>query len=232
MARIHNGIAERPSHEVRTGYSLAAREYEHWHWFKFWRQNEAPIVREWARSLTPGLVLDTGSGTGAYRSDLCDAGHSVMAVDLSPEMLRVQKRKYPEAVVVEADIKSLPLPSQLVDNILSTRVLSHISEPAEVFSEFVRVSKHNSQFLICDVHPEHRYSDMSIPVDGEKVSIKTYKHSLGQIKHIINSLPLKVLSLREYRLQDLTWKPPTLHFENIYDEPNRPIFYVCQICKF
>ena len=231
MAQIADGVADRPCHEVRIGYSLAAPVYEQWHWFQFWRHNEAPLVREWARSLPPGLILDAGSGTGVYRSDLGEAGHSVVDLDISFEMLRIQKEKYPAAIVVAADVKHLPLTSGSVDNILSTRVLSHIAEPAQVLSEFVRVSKHNSQFLLCDVHPEHRYSDMSIPVDGEKISIKTYKHNLVDVKELIHSFSLEVLELREFHLHDLFWKPPIKNFENIYDEPDRPIFYVCRIRK-
>jgi ubiquinone/menaquinone biosynthesis C-methylase UbiE len=230
MARIPDRIVS-SCHEVRVGYALAASVYEQWHWFQFWRQNEAPLVRAWARSLPPGLMLDGGSGTGVYSSDLRSAGHKVVAVDISFEMLRIQKAKYSAALVVAADVRSLPLQSESIDNILSTRALSHVREPAMVFSEFARVSKHNSQFLLCDVHPEHRYSDMSIPIDGEKISIKTYKHDLGEIKGIIDRLSLEMLMLREFHLADLFWKPPIKNFENIYDEPGRPIFYVCQIRK-
>jgi ubiquinone/menaquinone biosynthesis C-methylase UbiE len=229
MGRIADKV--RPSHAARVGYSLVAPVYEQWHWFQFWRKNEAPLVREWARSLRPGLVLDAGSGTGMYRSDLQEAGHTVIAVDLSSKMLQIQMGKYPEAMVFSADVRALPLGSQSIDHILSTRVLSHIAEPECVFSEFIRVSKHNSQFLLCDVHPDHRYSDMSIPVNGERISIRTYKHSLGDLKRMIGGFSLEVLKLQEFYLGDLFWKPPTANFENIYDEPNRPIFYVCQLRK-
>jgi ubiquinone/menaquinone biosynthesis C-methylase UbiE len=229
MPQTADGIVARHCHDVEAGYSLAASVYEQWHWFQFWRQNEAPLVREWGSSLTPGLVLDAGSGTGVYRSDLRNAGHRVIAVDLSYEMLRIQQERYSGAMVVAADVRNLPLKSGSVDNILSTRVLSHIADPVHVFSEFARVSKRSSQFLLCDVHPEHRYSDMSIPVDGQKISIKTYKHPLVEIKRVIDSLSLELLQLREFHLNDLFWKPPRKNFENIYDEPSRPIFYICQI---
>jgi SAM-dependent methyltransferase len=231
MPEIADGIVSRHCHEVKVGYSLAASVYEQWHWFRFWRRNEAPLVREWASSLTSGLVLDAGSATGVYRSDLRNAGHCVVAVDLSWEMLRIQQEKYPSAMVAVADVGNLPLASGTVDNILSTRVLSHIADPVNAFSEFARVSKPASHFFVCDVHPEHRYSDMSIPVDGQKISIKTYKHSLVEIKRITDSLSLELLELREFHLDDLFWRPPTKNFENIYDEPNRPIFYLCHIRK-
>jgi len=93
------------------------------------------------------------------------------------------------------------------------------------------VAKRDSQFLLCDVHPEHRYSDMSIPVNGKKVSIKTYKHDLREIRRNAASLPLELLRLQEYHLKDLSWKPPREGFENIYDQPERPIFYICQLRK-
>jgi len=216
-------------YEPRTGYALAAPAYENWHWFQFWRQNEVDIVRRWAEALAPGKILDAGSGTGLYRPVLENLGYRVIGADLSAEMLMIQVRANPAAPVVQARIEALPFQGSSFDYLLCTRVLSHIQPLTPVFREFARVTKPEAVLQITDVHPEHRYSEMSIPVNAERVSIQTYKHSISEMKKTLEASGFELLKFREFRLGDLEWKPPIENFENIYDEVDRPIFYTCSL---
>ena len=84
---------ERPV-KPQFGYDIAAATYEQRQWFEFWRQNEAPIIREWLRSLEPGFGLDAGSGTGAYVSDVIDLGQRCVAMDTSWQMLKLNQEKH------------------------------------------------------------------------------------------------------------------------------------------
>jgi ubiquinone/menaquinone biosynthesis C-methylase UbiE len=213
------------AYEPRIGYALAASAYEKWHWFQFWRKNEVQIVRQWATALTPGKILDAGSGTGLYRPVLESAGHWVVGADLSTEMLMIQARRNPTASVVQARIEALPFQAPAFDYILCTRVLSHVQTLMPVFREFARVTRQEARLLITDVHPEHRYSEMSIPTNEERVSIQTYKHPIAEIKTALETGGFELLGFDEFRLHDLAWKPPVENFENIYDETERPIFY-------
>src|SRR5207247_2542182 len=79
--------------DPRHGYDLTAPYYESWRWSEFWRQNEAPIILEWLASLKPGVGLDAGSGTGPYVCQIVRLNHRCVAVDISPKMLAVNKRK-------------------------------------------------------------------------------------------------------------------------------------------
>ena len=185
-----------------------------------------PHIRCWAGTLKPGLFLDAGSGTGLYRSVLEKAGNTVVAADISPEMLRVQTQHHLHGSVVAADIRILPFRSASFDYVLGTRVLSHIPDIAAVFAEFRRVAKSGAQMLISDVHPEHRYSNMSIPVGTEKVSINTYKHPIKGLEASLAAASLDVVWFREFRLSELTWRPPPEKFDNIYVDIERPIFYI------
>jgi len=226
---VKNTHRKARAYEPRIGYALAASAYENWHWFQFWRQNEVPIVQRWAAALTPGTILDAGSGTGLYRRVLEHAGHRVVGADLSAEMLMIQVRANPTASVVQARIEALPFHGSSFDYVLCTRVLSHIHTLMPALCEFARVTKPDSALLITDVHPEHRYSEMSIPTNAERVSIQTYKHSLPEIKKAVEASGFELLQFKEFRLDDLVWKPPIENFENIYDEVERPIFYTCSL---
>jgi hypothetical protein len=81
--------------------------------------------------------------------------------------------------------------------------------------------------LISDVHPEHHYSEMSIPTAAERVSIQTYKHPISDVRETIKATGFEMIRFEQFGLIDLAWKPPTENFSNIYDDPRRPIFYMC-----
>jgi len=217
------------AHEPRVGYALAASAYEKWHWFQFWRKNEVQIVRRWATALAPGKILDAGSGTGLYRPVLESTGHRVVGADLSAEMLMIQVRRNPTAPVLQARIEALPFQASSFDYVLCTRVLSHVQILVPVFREFARVTKQEAALLITDVHPEHRYSEMSIPTDDQRVSIQTFKHPISEIKKALETGGFELIEFNEFRLHDLVWKPPLENFENIYDEVERPIFYTLSL---
>ena len=213
-------------YDSRLGYALAAPAYDTWHWSHFWHQNEAPIVHRWAATLPPGAMLDAGSGTGPYRPVLGNAGHRVISADLSAEMLTIQVQKFPTAPVVQARIEALPFRASSFDYILCTRVLSHIKTLTSAFGEFARITKPGAKLLITDVHPEHHYSEMSIPTDSERISIETHKHPISDVKQLFESSGLELTEFREFHFQDLAWRPPIENFENIYSDLKLPIFYV------
>jgi ubiquinone/menaquinone biosynthesis C-methylase UbiE len=213
------------------GYALAATAYEQWHWFNFWRLNEAPIVENWGRTLSPRKVLDAGSGTGVYRPFFESLGHLVVAVDLSFEMLQVQLQKSRRAAVIQGNISNLPLRSSVFDAVLCTRVLSHLNDVTSTLREYSRIAKPNARVLITDVHPQHHYSEMSIPTGRGRISICTFKHSIPEMVHTIQSEGFELIEFKELYLNELISKPPVTNFENIYKDPTRPIFYIMSLKK-
>lgn len=216
-------------YEPQKGYDAAAASYERWHWFEFWKRNEVPLVQQWAATQPAGTILDGGTGTGLYRSLVERLGHFVIGIDLSIEMLKLQAQKSPGAALVQASLMLLPFRSLSFDYILCTRVLSHIAHIQSAFAEFARVTKPNARLFIADVHPEHRYSEMSIPTANETVSIETSKHPMREVYQLIESSGFEVITSKEFYLRDLLWKPPVEKFKNIYDEPTKPIFYTCSL---
>jgi len=213
-------------YDSRHGYALPATAYDTWHWSYFWHQNEAPVVHRWVATLSPGMMLDAGSGTGPYRPVLQNAGHQVISADLSGEMLNIQLQKFPRAPVVEARIEALPFRASSFDYILCTRVLSHIKTLLPAFGEFARLTKPGAKLLLTDVHPQHRYSEMSISTNRERISIETYKHPISEIKQLLRSTGFELTEFRELHFQDLAWRPPIENFENIYSDLKLPISYI------
>lgn len=168
-----------PIYPPRIAYNLAAIEYDNWVWQKIWRKTEMPVVLSWVCNSGHPRLLDLGCGTGVYLKRFLEMGVHCVGLDLSVEMLRIAMRRLNRCdCLVLGDVRKLPFRSVTFDQILLTRVLSHIDNPAAVFSEARRVLQKSGSIIISDIHPEHNYSNTELPVFGTKISVETYKRSL------------------------------------------------------
>jgi SAM-dependent methyltransferase len=79
------------------------------------------------------VILDLGAGTGRLTVDLTRGGAYVVAVDLSPRSLQINRQKCSEAGVdsrvvhVVADACRLPVRTSIIDKVASGMMLEHIS---------------------------------------------------------------------------------------------------------
>lgn len=222
--------------EAGRGYDLVASYYEAWRWSRFWRLNEAPLVKHWLQNLRPGLGLDAGSGTGTYIPDVKKLGQRCVAVDLSRQMLNINRQKTYDCITpspvlyTQGDIRILPFRDSQFNWVLCSRVLSHVPHLELVLREFARVLRSGSECLISDVHPDHPYTHVAIRIESGEVAIETYKHSLASLKRAVSRVqPLQLTSLDEYYFTDLHAKPPVADFEKLYRYSNPAIFYVCRL---
>ncbi|HEY1318908.1 MAG TPA: class I SAM-dependent methyltransferase [Streptosporangiaceae bacterium] len=111
---------------------------------------EQPIVREILDGLPRGTALDAACGTGRHAAYLAALGHTVIGVDISPEMLALARVKVPGAVFCEGDLHQLPVPGQHADVVVCALALTHVPELAPVLTEFVRVLRPGGHLVISD----------------------------------------------------------------------------------
>ncbi|MBC8153643.1 MAG: class I SAM-dependent methyltransferase [Bacteroidetes bacterium] len=234
-------------YEPAEGYNLVAPFIDEAAWTTFWRQNEAPFVDKWIRSLPAGLGLDAGSGTGPYLPVILKAGHSSVAFDNSAEMRARYQLKYnsqfqncPQPDYRMGSLEApLPFADQAFDWILCTRVLSHIDNLPELLAEFNRVLRPGGACLISDVHPQHPYNHTGFTIypdsiafpDGYKINIQTNKHPVDALLKTSVDTGFAVSVLREFDLTDLQQPPDPSMFKKLYAQPDRKIFYVLQLHK-
>ena len=104
----------------------------------------APVYAEYAEMVTPPLreryleklvarlpadaeVLDLGCGPGVpVAAALADRGHRVTGIDLSPEMVRLARRKVPRATFIEADMTRVTFPPGRFDGAIALYSLIHV----------------------------------------------------------------------------------------------------------
>jgi len=81
--------------------------------FDFFARGVAPELLKIFRhhGITEGLVVDLGCGSGIWAAELIRAGYEVVGVDQSEAMIRLARKKVPQAKFVRASFLDIPLPS-------------------------------------------------------------------------------------------------------------------------
>lgn len=95
-------------------------------------------------------VLDVACGTGVLQAPLRERGVSdITAVDVSPGMAEVFKRKFPEVKCVTADYHKFGLfPDGMFTKVMIYNAFPHFSEPAAVVANAARQLRPGGRLLI------------------------------------------------------------------------------------
>ena len=152
------------------------------------------------------IVIDIGCGTGRHWKKIYSKQPAeLIGYDVSLEMLRELRRKYPDAKAnISNDNYLSELSDQSCDIIISTLVIGHIADLAKAFGEWNRVLKINSDIFITDFHPEmlSKGANRSFQHNKEFISIKTYKHPISTIIDLAKSLNWEVIKIVEKKVDD------------------------------
>jgi SAM-dependent methyltransferase len=129
---------------------------------------DEPIVREILGTLPAGRALDAACGTGRYAQILAAAGHDVVGVDGSPDMLAIARDKVPQGRFELGELAALPLPDASVDLVTCGLALPHVPELGPVFAEFARVLRRGGFVVTSDIHWQSLYlGGMASVVDDD-----------------------------------------------------------------
>lgn len=108
-----------------------------------------------------GRLLDIGTGTGRMLQLFGPSADQAVAVDKSPEMLRLARAKLPEKgsgkyELLIGDFYALPLEDRASDTVLLHQVLHYAQQPELVIEEAARVLDGGGRLLIADFTPHER----------------------------------------------------------------------------
>ena len=116
-------------------------------------------------------VLEIGCGTGGFARRLAERSEHVLALDLSPEMIRIARERsaqFPNIEFQLADVRDRPLPDEHFDCIASIATLHHLPF-AEMLLKMKAALKRNGVLLILDLFEPAGFVDslsnlLAIPV--------------------------------------------------------------------
>src|SRR5690349_21913638 len=98
--------------------------------------NACTRLGKWKRG---ARVADLGCGSGVFTSLLHRSGFDAVGIDLSPKLIALAQRTYPEAAFFEGDVEDLLFPSASLDGVLLSGLLHHLPDPARCAAEVFRV---------------------------------------------------------------------------------------------
>ncbi len=143
---------------------------------------DEPLVAELLVGRPAGVALDAACGTGRFARLLRDAGHQVVGVDASPDMLAIARRRVPDGAFDVGALEHLPLADDSVDVVVCALALVHVPDLRPVLAELARVARPGADVVISDIHPELTTLGSAITglgPDGEPVRAPTYRHRIG-----------------------------------------------------
>ena|SRR3990167_139772 len=120
------------------------------------RRADPGITKKLIELLCPmvnGCYLDIGCGSGNYTGALSDKGLNIEGIDISEEMLRKARQKYPHIVFHQGDARRLPFNDRKYHGVISTFATHHIGDYVKTFQEAHRVIK-QGKIVIFTTTPE------------------------------------------------------------------------------
>ncbi|WP_417622784.1 ArsR/SmtB family transcription factor [Parasphingorhabdus sp.] len=149
-----------------------------------------------------GNMLDVGTGTGRMVELFGPSAQSVIALDKSPEMLRLARAKLLESEtengsklikkteLKQGDFNQLPVADGAVDSIIVHQVLHYAQHPEAVLAELSRVLKPGGTVLIADfaahdredLRSEHAHARLGFSDDSMKRWLAAAKLPLIQTR--------------------------------------------------
>ena len=126
------------------------------------------------------IVIDVGCGTAILASAAAERGATVVAVDVSGEMLRIAKKKHADCggnlEYVQGDALMLPIATGKVDRYMSSNLLEHLLSTEEHLLEVRRI------------------------LDVKGVACFNFPNGitrLAMVQSLISNVFMRILSLRE-----------------------------------
>lgn len=103
-------------------------------------------------------VLDAGCGPGVYADELAGRGAEVVAIDASPAMVAIARRRLGRRATVRVADLERPLDfldGEAFDLVLSALVLEYVEDWRATLGEFYRVLRGGGHLVASVSHPAH-----------------------------------------------------------------------------
>ena len=107
-------------------------------------------------------ILEIGCGTGEFSRLLAERAEKVLAVDLSPQMIRLaleSSKLYPNIDFVESDVMTYQLPDSHFDGIATLTTLHHLPMK-DILKNIKKALKPGGTFVCLDLYQRSNLADL------------------------------------------------------------------------
>lgn len=173
--------------DPQEGYARYAATYDEQE--KYWNSFEQRHLKPYVQKAEGKKVLDAGAGTGRLSIKLHKAGADVTALDISPEMLAILKKKEGAIETIEGDLENMPFEDEAFDMVFSSLALVHLKKIEPFLDECYRVLKDNGKLILVNVHYR---KPLVLKDDKGKYIIKCYNHFPRHVREAAEELAFGV----------------------------------------
>jgi SAM-dependent methyltransferase len=151
----------------------------------------------------PLRVLDLGAGTGLLTEVLLAAGHEVVAVDPSPEMLAQLGARLPQVSVVVGGAERIPLPDRAVDAVVAGQA-AHWFDPERAAPELRRVLRPGGVVGLVWNTRDERVAWVRVLGDALAAEARGHEADRGVVESFARALPARVAHAESSVVQRVT----------------------------
>ena len=151
------------------------------------RDLDARVVRQSPLHLAGARVLELGCGTGKNSQWLAAQARELVALDFSPGMLDVARRRVRAAHVrfVEHDItRPWPVDSASCDVVIGNLVLEHVRDLGPIYTEAARALRPGGELYFCELHPYRQLRGSQAHFEDAEtnqiVPVTAFQHTVGE----------------------------------------------------
>ena len=165
------------------------------------RDLEATALRKVLSNLSSIDILEIGCGTGKNTAWLVTIANTILAVDLSAEMLEKAKSKLPHINFIQADInKPWDFTNEQFDLVSLSLVLEHIQDLGVVFSEAAKHLRPGGHIYIGELHPFKQYTGTKARFETAAglTVVDCFTHHITDFINIAKRYDLQLTDLQEW----------------------------------
>jgi SAM-dependent methyltransferase len=199
-ARLAEAVAF-PERSVERGYAAWSRTYDAPG--NPLIQLEETVLLPLLAALPPARALDAACGTGRVTAQLAAAGHDVLGVDMTPEMLAIARARVPGARFAEGRLEQLPVEDGSFDLVVCCLALDHCPSIAQPIAELARAARPGGRVILTDIHPSmvHLGGQAAyVDEDGDWAFVRAHPHIHGDY--------LRAFAAHGLVVEDLVEPPP------------------------
>ena len=165
------------------GYNVVANLYdENENYLNSFEQGElVPLLGGIANK----EILDVGAGTGRLSVSLANREAKVTALDSSPKMLQILKRKNSKITTVVGDAENLPFDDNAFDIVTAAFLIVHLKDPTRFFDEAYRVLKDGGTFVVTNINQK---DPPPVKTASGNIIIESFYHRPERVREILESL--------------------------------------------
>jgi ubiquinone/menaquinone biosynthesis C-methylase UbiE len=169
------------------GYNLAADFYDEKEKYlnSFEQKKLIPLLGD----IKDIKILDIGAGTGRLSVLLAKGGAQVTALDVSPKMLDMLKKKNKDIQTVVGDAESLLFEDNSFDIVTAAFLIVHLKNPSRFFDEVYRILKDGGVFVVTNINQKN---SPLVKTKAGEIIIESFYHRPEKIRAILESLAFSV----------------------------------------